>query len=390
MTLRLLAAVACMDGAVWSLRLARADALFREDTAQSVRTAIRMVPDDSQYYMRLAQLDGGRAEEFLEKALTLNRYNAQAAEELGLDREADGDYPGAEKLMLQAFEVDRTYGTRWTLANFYFRRGDMPEFWKWARRAAAMPADDLAALFQLCWHAEGDASAIAGHLLTDQPQTIREYMVFLLSRGDASAAVSVAPRLLARGNPEDDRPLLLTAINRAVESGDGAPALSLWRALGRQRWVVSDGTLPNNAVFARDPTPVAFDWNIAAYDGLHSWPGASGLEVEFTGNEPENCAIAEQIVPLAPGDYEFRYSYRTRDIAPETGLHWEIQGPTPSVPTVSPDLSSETLKTESFRFTASGAALSLARLRLAYRRALGTPRISGMLVLVTTSIQPHR
>jgi len=194
--LRLLCAAACLWGAWWSWNLGRADFLFREDTPESVRAAIRLVPDQPQYYMRLAQLDGGRATEYLETALSLNRYNAQASIELALQREADGNYASAEKLLLDAFAVDRTYISRWTLANFYFRRDDMPAFWKWARRAAEMPANDIGALFQLCWRAAPDPELIADRVLTDQPDTIRQYLAFLMNHGDIRAAAT-APSIRA-------------------------------------------------------------------------------------------------------------------------------------------------------------------------------------------------
>ena len=73
----------------------------------------------------------------LETALKLDRYNAQAAIELALQDESEGNYSEAEKLLLGAFTVDRTYVPRWTLANFYFRRNNLPAFWTWARRNGA-------------------------------------------------------------------------------------------------------------------------------------------------------------------------------------------------------------------------------------------------------------
>ena len=62
---------------------------------------------------------------------------------------------------------------------------------------------------------------------------------------------------------------------------------------------VADLTVPNNGAFLREPLPVSFDWALPEYQGLHSWPGASGLETEFSGSEPDGCTIAEQIVVLS-------------------------------------------------------------------------------------------
>jgi Tfp pilus assembly protein PilF len=56
----------------------------------------------------------------------------------GLAAEEAGDYAGAERSLLEAARIDRQHLPAWSLANFYFRRGDPASFWPWARRAAAL------------------------------------------------------------------------------------------------------------------------------------------------------------------------------------------------------------------------------------------------------------
>jgi hypothetical protein len=156
-----------------------------------------------------------------------------------------------------------------------------------------------------------------------------------------------------------------------VAANDAAAANALWHLLIEQHWVVADATVPNNADFVREPLPVSFDWTLPEYPGLHSWPGSSGLETEFTGSQPEDCTVAEQAVALTPG------------------IRWQIiDAKSNTVLADSPDLSSDTLNHSALAFSVPPGA-SLLRLRLAYRRALGTPRISGMLVVLSTQIQAH-
>ncbi len=387
--LRVAIACGCLAGIWWSWKTARADALYRKDTPESIRDALRLVPDEPDYYTRLARLDGGHAPQLLETAIRLDRHNAAVLIELALKLETEGEHAAAERLLLEAFAVDRTYLTRWSLANFYLRRDNMPAFWIWAHKAAEMPADDMSALFQLCWRVNPDGEFIAKSVLTDNPATIRQYLDFLLTKGEVRAVAEVAPRLLQRGDGEVDRTLLLDTINRLIAAGDAGSASMLWRHLIDRRWVVADATAPNNATFMRQPLPVAFDWILPDREGLHSWPGPSGLEVEFSGRQPEDCEVTEQIVPLSPGDYDFLSSYRTTDIAPGTGLRWQItDAGSNALLAASADLSSPTLKTESTMFTVT-ATTPLIRLRLQYQRASGTPRIEGMLVVISTAIRIH-
>lgn len=385
--LRIIIAAACCLGIWCSWEFARADHLFQKDTEESVRSAIRLVPDGWEYYMRLSQFDHRHARELLATSLRLNRYNAQADIELGLQYEAEGDFGRAERLLLDAYEVDHTYLPRWSLANYYFRRDNMPAFWAWARRAAEMPGDEIGPLFELCWRVSPDPEKITGAILNEKPELIRQYLGFLLAKDQLRAVANVAPRLVRSSDPEADRPLLFSVVNRLVVVNDAAAANALWHLLIEQRWVVADRTVPNNADFAREPLPVSFDWSLPEYSGLHSWPGPSGLETEFTGSQPEECTVAEQAVTLTPGNYTMAYSYHTTDIPSATGIRWQIlDAKSNTVLAESPDLSSDTLTHSALAFSVPPDA-SLLRLRLAYRRALGTPRISGMLVVLSTQIQ---
>jgi tetratricopeptide (TPR) repeat protein len=385
--LKIFVAGACCFGIWGSLTLARADYQFRQDTEESIRKAIRLMPDGWEYYMRLAQFDRAHARELLTTSLRLNRFDAQADIELGLQYEADGDYARAEKQLLEAYEVDHTYLPRWSLANYYFRRDNIPAFWKWARSAAAMPADDIGSLFALCWRVAPDSEKITAEILNDKPEMIRQYVGFLLSKDQADAVASVAPHLVRSGDPESDRTLLFAVLDRLVVLNDAAAATRLWRLLIEQHWVIADTSMPNNATFQREPLPVSFDWSLPAYQGLHSWPGPSGLQTEFTGSQPEDCAIAEQVVALAPGNYAMAFAYRTSDIPPATGIRWQIiDAKSNAVLAESPDLSSDDLKHSAFGFAVPPGA-SLLRVRLIYRRELGTTRISGTLDVQSTQIQ---
>ena len=384
---RVIVAGACCLGICSSWKLARADYLFREDTEESIRAAMRLEPDARRYFMRLSQFDDAHEEQLLERSLQLDAYDAPADIELGLYAESSGDYARAEKLMLQAFAIDHTFATRWALANFYFRRGNEAAFWAWARSAEMMPSDSAGALFELCWRESPDAERISSAILNDDPKLIRQYIDFLFAKDQLPAAASAAQRLVRDGDRETDTPQLLTAINRLVAANEGRRAVALWRALMARQWIKADAGYVNNPMFARAPLPVSFDWTLPAYDGLNSWTGPVGLEAEFTGRQPESCTVAEQSVVLSPGKYRLRYSYRTSEIPAGTGLKWQIIEAASDKPLAeSQDLSSDGEQSAAVTFSVPQGA-GLLRVRLAYQRALGTTRISGRLAILTVQIE---
>jgi hypothetical protein len=370
--------------------LARADFLFRQNTEQSVQAAVRLEPDAWQYDMRLSLLDDAHAERFLETARTLDVYNSEADIELGLRREAAGDYPTAERLLLDAYAVDDTYLPRWSLANFYLRRGSLPEFWAWARSAAQMPSDNTGPLFELCWSVSPDPNEITQKILNDNPRLIRQYLDFLLTKNQALAAAGMAGRLIQTGESSSDNPKVFLVIDQLLKSNDGDAARSLWNVLIARKWIVADKTIPNNPDFARDPLPVGLDWSLPSLSGLHSWPGPSGLESEFSGEEPESCTVAEQEMVLSPGNYQMDFSYRTQDIPAATGLRWQVVATSPEkLLAESPDLSSDSMSNVAVPFSIR-SDVSLVSLRLQYQRALGTPRISGTLVVPSIHISARK
>jgi tetratricopeptide (TPR) repeat protein len=385
--LRVFVAAACCLGIWSSFKLAAADYQLKKDTEVSIRKAIRWAPDDADGYMRLAQFDRDHARELLLQAVHVNRYNAQARIELGLQYEADGDFRSAETALLGAYDVDHTYLPRWTLANYYFRRANMPQFWEWARKAAEMPSDEMGPLFALCMRVSPDPDKISAAILSDKPELVRQYIDFLLANDKTPAVANVAPRLLRTGDPESDRPLLFSVVNRLVASADANSANTLWHLLIAHHWVVADLTLPNNPKFSRQPLPVSFDWDLPEYAGLHSWPGASGLEAEFTGSQPEDCIVAEQALVMTPGKYALTNAYSATNIPPATGLRWQIiDAKSGATLAQSSDLSSSDHQQSTMAFSIPEGA-SFITLRLAYRRAIGTPRIAGLLVVKSVNIR---
>ncbi|HKF49247.1 MAG TPA: hypothetical protein VKB38_17945 [Terracidiphilus sp.] len=384
---RVLVSAICCVGIWSSWKLARADYLFNQRTEDSIRAAIQLEPDAWRYYMVLSQIDSAHEEQLLMRSLQLNSYNAAANIELGLYAESGGDYVRAEKLLVEAFAIDRTFVTRWALANFYLRRGNEPAFWQWARSAASMPSDRMGALFELCWRESPDPDKISAAILSDNPGLIHQYIDFLLTKNQLTAAASAAHRLIPLGNPVIDTPVLLTTVNRLVAAKEGPAAAGLWRELISARWVQGDLAVVNNPRFDRDPLPVDFDWFLPANDGVNSETGSAGLVADFNGSEPESWVIASQSIVLSPGPHTLQYSYRTSQIAPGTGLRWQIVAAgTDSSLANSADLASDTLRNDSMTFTVPQDA-PLLRLLLTYQRTLGTTRISGRLVVQSVQVQ---
>lgn len=384
----------------WSLRMALADYWFRQLTVPGTQEALRLEPGNAAYYVRLAALtqdsDPAGSTRALQRAVALNPWDSVAWVELGLRAEADADLAGAERSLLRAASVDQQYFPKWSLANYYFRRGNPDKFWLWAREAAQMAYGDLTPLFVLCWKVTNDGALIARELDIRKADQEANYLGYLTGQNQTEAMTQAATRLLA-WNREADAPVLLAACDRLIADDRAQPAIRIWNQLAEQRRIPYAALAPGagrsltDGDFTVPPTAQGFAWRLPDAAGVTTLldEQPAGLRISFSGRQPENCDLLTQILPVMKNSsYQLRFWYRTSGIEPETGLGWRITDlHGASVIAQGKSLASESEKEDGLAFT-TPAGSGLVRLTLTYRRALGTTRIEGFLVLRKLRLMP--
>lgn len=177
-----------------ALRLAAAEVRFRLNPELALESPLGLNAANLARY--------NSSPEQLRAAVSLNPRLASAWIQLGLDAEADGNLAEAEADLLGAARVDRLYLPAWTLANFYFRRGDSERFWPWAARAAALTFDDYRPLLRLADALETSPQSVAARLAGGAP-LLRAYLDLLIGAGRLDQAQEIAGLLSARHDPSD-------------------------------------------------------------------------------------------------------------------------------------------------------------------------------------------
>ena len=276
-----LAVVAALAGlvaaAAWSVRLGCADYQMRQETPGGTERAIALTPGQSEYYARLAWLVSGddprKAEAALRSAVALNPWDARSWIELGLRAEADGNDAAAQRCLLRAAEVDRQFLPRWTLANYYFRRGDAGHVLVLGQRGGG---DGVwrrpAAVFRLCGRVAEDGNLI-DRLQIRNPDVRAAYLAYLLGQNRVDLIGPAVHRVLEE-NREADVPLLLTACERLLEARRVDEAAEIWNrqaAAGRVPFRTPAGEgeqLVANGDFAAPPASRGFDWRLPVVEGI--------------------------------------------------------------------------------------------------------------------------
>lgn len=292
-----------------------------------------------------------------EQAARANPRDSKAWIEWGLELELAGDFASAEQALLQAAHFDRQYQPSWTLANFYFRRGDRERFWKWARRAAPLIPDDPRPLLTLAHNIDLNALTRVGgsDVLTrlgGGQRLTRSYLDYLLGLPDYTTARGVALQLAALGDRDDNARIADTA-GKFLAAQEPAAAIELWNTrfekldAARGPWIV-------NASLQHKPAGIGFEAALPLCPGVTvAWrPGQ--LHYDLDGTQSDGCVFYDQPVAAARGK-------RLRVAAPFEplvhGLSWTIAGQPP-------------------------------RLKVIYRRPQGQPRARGSVVLRTVNLEP--
>lgn len=371
-----LAVPGLLAAAWYSILLARADYDFRAREPEAVGRAIELAPLNTEYLaFRALQLEyaGADATPALERAARLAPLASAPRIRLGLAAEMRGDFDAAERWLLGAAGVDRQFEPRWALANYYFRREKMEQFWKWMRLALEMSYGDRRPAFDLCWRASSGPPGILARTIPDRHDVLAAYLAYLLESHRAEAAFPVALKLADAGDA-GDRPVLWTACEEWLDAGNGGAALELWRRMG---YPVPSGIFHGN--FEAPRIGRGFDWRLLEVPGVTHAAGDALHRISLNGRQPESCQLLRQMVLLRPGmRYRFRWESRTASLGSPSGVEWRMGGEGFAIS------SSDGWRKDETVFVAPASVIPLT---LAYRRPSGQPRAEGSLELSHVAIE---
>jgi hypothetical protein len=359
-------ALTALAAAGWfAVRLAQADALFREKTPEAVAPAVDLMPRNTEYLsFRALQMEysGEDSTALLERIASLNPLASAPRIRLGLAAEVRGDFSGAQTWLLAAARVDHQFEPRWTLANYYFRRATRDEFWKWMRLALEVSYGDRAPAFDLCWRMSDDPQEILSRAIPDRHEVVAAYLSYLLASRRLAAALPVSLRLAAN---HGDLALLLAACDAFLDARDAASGAACWSAVRG-----SFGEIPGHG----------FDWRPVEVPGVShiALDGNRARRVVLNGRQPESAELLRKILNFRTGARcRLQWEARTQGFGDDSGLEWRISGQRVRLP------SDEDWRAGELVFTAQGEIQDLV---LAYQRPIGQPRAEGYVEIRNVSI----
>jgi tetratricopeptide (TPR) repeat protein len=315
-TVSLLMVCGLAGAGVWAVLLARADQALREGTSEGIARAMQEMPQNASYAAigaLQAEYGGRDAEPLWAKVARMSPRDSASRIRLGLAAEQRGDVAVAEQRLKAAFDVDRQYETRWTLANFYFRQGRAQEFWKWIRAALEFSYGDRSPAFDLCWRMSSDAAEIQRLAIPERVEVRGANLLYTMARHPE------AIRLAATGVKE--KPLLLGAADLLIERGRFDDATAVWAQSGREAPRGITGSR-----FETQRTGQGFDWRVARVEGVTqlTLDAGRGHRIRLTGNQPGSAELLKQYAGgLTMGA---RYRLEVESDGDLHGFEWRVSG----------------------------------------------------------------
>lgn len=382
-----LLAVPLTYGIFDAARLARADRLARQDTVDALLAASRIEPTNADYHARIASLDPSRQDQLL-IALQLNPRNPSWWIMQSIRQEEVGDLDGAETSLLQANAVCRYYTPRWSMASFYYRQKNLPEFAKWARASMSVGYGDSESLFRMAQRLGLTSEAILEDMVPGDPDKVAAYLYLMMSDGNIERLYPPAAKLVDLG-AKTFRNAVLDSSETLFLRGKTAQALALWNRAVEARWVAFSALDPKagkslaRGNFRGERIEKGFDWKYPAPQGVTVSAAESdgSLRLEFSGKEPANCELASQWTPLLPQrKYHLAVRYRGESIPKESGLQWSVVAVSagPSIATLPLRAPAAQVTEHSADFQTPQTQAPM-KLLLSYSRAPGTTSIEGTL-----------
>jgi len=382
----------------YSLLFARADAAFRGNNLPALRTAVRLVPGNADYHALLAEYletAGADPDGELAIATDLSPHESRFWIRRSFRAEMERKYADSERYLQQAYRVDKGFDPRWALMNYYFRRGNIPEFWRWTQEALDMSYGGLDPLFRLCLTVDSDPS-ITRKALPPRPAILFAFFSYLVKNQQIGSAAPIAVEAASTARQEDV-PVLIDYCSRQL-GHDNESSLAVWNTLCRRgllrfrELAPRKGDILTNGDFAVAPLQRGFDWKYGTDAGVSIGPmdAAQGISIDIGGKQPETAWLMEQTIPLTPDKrYVLNYEYRLITAQPVSGLQWLIlaagtaAGAAPRAEDTSPGdpiAASSILSATDWntgQMTFSSGRRNAARLALRYRRVPGTVTWTG-------------
>ena len=329
----------------FSVRMAVAANAAEKETENGFVTAIRLEPDNPEYWYRfghfqqfnMEQRDSALGESYFRRATNLNPLSTDAWLDLGTSYELDGKTKAAREAFLRAkLSYPSSAEVSWRYGSFLLREGELATAFAEIRRAVQADQHRAASAFSRCYRVNPDIDAILNQALPAEPAVYVDVLNEATRSKQLAVAQTVWKRLLVI-HPTlqfSDFNLLVLgflAAGQTIEArrvwDEGVATMALPALEQAKDSVVWDPSFESGTVgkaFSWRYQPLAEGVRISL-DRTQKHLGNQSLRVTFDNKHNPNLEVACTIVNVEPNTtYHFSGWVRTQDLTTNSGIGFRI------------------------------------------------------------------
>ena len=353
-----LAAVVCVLAlSFYSLRMSLAANFADKESAQGYARAVRLEPENPEYWYRyghyqqfnLEEPDPAAAVGYLQKAIALDPNYTDAWLDLATSYELDGNEKGAFEAYHRAqLSYPTSAEVAWRKGNFLLRQGQLPEAFQALHLALQLDPKRAAAAFSRCYRAQPDVELILDKVMPPVPAAYVDVIAETASARQFAVALIVWKRLIAL-QPHlviHDFDLLVGVL---FQGNEFAQAQRVWdegtARIGLPPLLAAPDSLVWDPSFESGVSNHALSWQYqpleqgvqTALDSSEKISGSQSLRMTFDGKHNPNLRVACITTFVEPGrTYHFSGWIKTKSITTLQGIGFVlIPSGTPQPPGVS-------------------------------------------------------
>ncbi len=327
------------------------------ETAKYLETAVRLEPDNPDYWYSLGrfqqynleQQDAAGALKSYEKAIELNPVATEAWLDLGTAYELDGK---TDKARAAYVEAKKSYPTSadvsWRYGNFLLRQGNQVQAYAELRRAMEADPSRAASAFSRAYRTNPNIDEILRDLLPAKQSVYVDVIWEALSEKQLAVAKTVWAKLLTI-NPTPR--LDLREVNRLVSellfSGEYTEARRVWdqgtATMNLPPLLQPKSTVVWDPSFETDVNGSAFSWGYPAIlqgasiglDKSQKLSGKQSLRLSFDGKHDPSFETPCTQAIVEPGTtYRFSGWIKTNALTSDQGVGFRLRSIGQTAPTV--------------------------------------------------------
>src|SRR5579872_4527832 len=311
-------------------------------TLQNLRRASALEPENAYYryllgrYYQLIAQEPKTALSYYQSAVALNPHVARYWFDLSNTYQELGNQTQQTQALERATFADPTTpDIAWEAANLAWVEGDTNRALREFRVVLQGDLSRTPSALERCWRIKPDVKALLDETVPETVDVYSAFLVFLISKNEASAADAVWARLIGLDRPIEQR-YAFEYVHFLLDRREISQAQKAWLDAGRLSDLASYQPSPENLVINSDfNLPLlnaGFDWVYEptpgvtlALDAAEARSGHSALSVVLDTTGIETLGL-RQMIPVEPSSkYEFSAYFKTEDMQGAGGLRFALQ-----------------------------------------------------------------